>query len=235
MSRRRTASVTPLDAAAQCRLTMGREGWSLQLESREEGDGRTASFNPGRDIPAPWGELESESYPLCHSTSCPHWTGRETIIRHCATALASGAPPPFLGTGHPAAAKKGDGRAYTLSQLLCSYPAGAKASSITSLSHAAHQTSVGRGMHLCAVPLAEDEAFLVWPVWDAAGEERWQRAPSQLTVPRVSSQRRAQHVGSLQQHQAGTTGQNYSPLGRARTISRLNPSLSHLLQINFKE
>lgn len=48
--------------------------------------------------------------------------------------------------------------------------------------------------HLCAVPLAEDEGFLTWPAWDAAGEEQRQHTPQQLTVPGVCKQRRAQHM-----------------------------------------
>lgn len=140
-------------------------------------------------------------------------TRRETIIRHRTTALASRAPPACLGTGLAAAAKKGDSGAHTPSQLLCSYPAGAKASSVTSLSHAAHQTSDGRGTHLCAVPLAEDEGFLIWPAWDAAGEEQQQHATRQLTVPRVSSQRRAWYMGSPSAASSGHNWPKLFPLG----------------------
>jgi len=142
------------------------------------------------------GELESESHPLCNPASCPRSRHAGKASPVTATALAPRAPPPRLGTGLAAAATKGDGRAHTPSRLLCSYPAGAKESSVTSLSRAACRTLDGRGAHLCAVPLAEDEGFLTWSTWDAAGEERRQHTPCQLAVPKVSSQRRAWHKES---------------------------------------
>lgn len=60
------------------------------------------------------GELESESHPLCQLHILPTLqTHRENIICHRATALASRAPPPCLGTGLDAAAEQGDGGAHT--------------------------------------------------------------------------------------------------------------------------
>lgn len=50
--------------------------------------------------------------------------------------------------------------------------------------------------HLRAVPLAEDEGFLIWPAWDTVGEERQQHTPQQLAVPGVCKQRRAQRMGN---------------------------------------
>lgn len=175
----------------------GRAGWSFQLESRAGRDGRSVSFNPGHDIPAPWGNWRA-SHILCVTpTSCPH--SRHAGKRSSVTVPQPWPPGPLLpclGTGLAAAAKKGDGRAHTPSRLLCSCPAGAKASSVIFLSHAAHQTSDGRGTHPCAVPLAENTGFIIWPTWDAAGEQRRQHVPHQLSVPGVSNQRRARHMGS---------------------------------------
>lgn len=62
------------------------------------------------------GGLESESHPLCQPHILPTLQKhRETVICHHATALASRAPPPCLGTGLAAAAKQGDGGAHTYS------------------------------------------------------------------------------------------------------------------------
>lgn len=111
-------------------------------------------------------------------------------------------------------------RKHTSSQLLCSHPAGSKVSFTTSLSHAAHQTSDGRGTCLCAVPLAENEGFL--PLGTPQGKSDGSMHPNSLFL---RSAVRGGHGTweALQQHQSGTTGQNYFPLGRARTISRFEP------------
>lgn len=62
---------------------VGPRCWSLESRKslREGRDGSSVSFNPGHGTPAPWGESESESHPLCHPTSCPR-------SRH------TGKPPP---------------------------------------------------------------------------------------------------------------------------------------------
>lgn len=112
--RRRAASVTPLDAAPQCRLTMGLCQLVTPTGVQKDRMGEVCPLTLSMTFLLLRGELESESHPLCQPHILPTiQTHGETIICQHATSQASRAPPPFLGTGLIAAAKQGDGRAHT--------------------------------------------------------------------------------------------------------------------------